>query len=857
MSQNRYEVLGKIADGGLGSVYKAYDRNLRREVALKRVRAETQEEIDKQAEQLFEEARTLSTLQHPHIVTIFDVGKDEEGAYIVMELLKGETLEDIIARGALNEYDFRELVTQSLEGMIAAHASGLIHLDIKPQNFMVIWLPSGKFQIKILDFGLAKITSQPTVQETDEDGAIMGSIYFMSPEQFERSPVDARTDLYALGCVYYYALTQHYPFQGETGPEVMASHMYHSLIPLSQLRPDLPPFIHLWIEWLISRLPDHRPQSASEAFEAFKAGQFPETLVIPEPVIPAPSTSSVPVATASGSQPTAPRPSRPGSTTGPLRPVAPRPTRPVPTITRPVQVGKLPGGKTQAIGGKTAPKPLAKPINIAAAAAPKHLKTSKSLPKWLTLGVPLGVALLVALIFGFQAMQSSKREARLNQLAQMNPPQGTIMDVNMLVAMLDDPEKSERAGSVLGKIEGVSAIEGSLSRAADRVSLNWAQKNLAIAISQRGVHDAVPGLIKQLGNAKEADTRNALWSALGKSAQIADVPDLLGVLARVSSEELRTAEFAILNACRSESDAKMRPAPVLQALRSNSGSDDVQAVLLRILGKLGGKDSLDELNKGLKSENLKIRNAAVTALGEWSNGVPLKSLLDLLSKEKSTSVRLSLFNAIGLLAAQSGDLPQQDISSALISTYSQTKDAREQLQIITLLGRVVDEGAIAFLQGIGAADAKRKQVADAALKSINDDLARVLTITDDGPLDIEKAVFTSGPLTRKDGVIINWLGMGDHVGWILKFEKAGIFEIKLSQSFSASTEGRYTLTLGKELFARSVDKTSSPTDFKTVTVGKATISKPGVYRLWIRPLEIARSESLMRLKEVSLTAAKN
>ena len=638
----------------------------------------------------------------------------------------------------------------------------------------------------------------------------------MSPEQFERSPVDARTDLYALGCVYYYALTQHYPFQGETGPEVMASHMYHSLIPISQLRPDLPPFIHLWIEWLISRLPDHRPQSASEAFEAFKAGQFPESLVIPEPVIPAPSTSSVPVATASGSQPTAPRPSRPGSTTGPLRPGAPRPTRPVPTITRPVQVGKLPGGKTQAIGGRTAPKPLAKPINIAAAAAPKHLKTSKSLPKWLTLGVPLGVALLVALIFGFQAMQSSKREARLNQLAQMNPPQGTIMDVNMLVAMLDDPEKSERAGAVLGKIDGVSTIEGALSRASDRVSLNWAQKNLAIAISQRGVHDAVPGLIKQLGSTKE-----------------------------------------VLNACRSESDARMRPAPVLQALRSNSGSDDVQAVLLRILGKLGGKDSLDELNKGLKSENLKIRNAAVTALGEWSNGVPLKSLLDLLSKEKSTSVRLSLFNAIGLLATQSGDLPQQDISAALISTYSQTKDAREQLQIITLLGRVVDEGAIAFLQGIGAADSKRKQVADAALKSINDDLARVLTVTDDGPLDIEKAVFTSGPLTRKDGVIINWLGMGDHVGWILKFEKAGIFEIKLSQSFSAATEGRYSLTLGKELFARSVDKTSSPTDFKTVTVGKATLSKPGVYRLWIRPLEIAPNESLMRLKEVSLTAAKN
>src|SRR5687767_10404884 len=226
MSQNRYEVLGKIADGGLGSVFKAYDRNLRREVALKRVRADSPEEAERQAEQLFEEARTISTLQHPHIVTVFDVGKDEEGAFIVMELLKGETLEDIIQRGALNEGDFRELVTQSLEGMIAAHATGLIHLDIKPQNFMVIWLPSGKFQIKILNFGLAKLASHPQAQDMDDEGAIMGSIFFMAPEQFERSPVDGRTDLYSLGCVYYFALTQHYPFQGETGPEVMASHMY-------------------------------------------------------------------------------------------------------------------------------------------------------------------------------------------------------------------------------------------------------------------------------------------------------------------------------------------------------------------------------------------------------------------------------------------------------------------------------------------------------------------------------------------------------------------------------------------------------------------------------------------------------
>ncbi len=416
MSQERYEVLGKLAEGGLGSVFKAYDRNLRREVAIKRVRADSPEQAEEQAEKLFAEARTISTLQHPHIVTVFDVGKDEEGAYLVMELLKGETLEDIIERGALNQVDFRELVSQSLEGMIAAHSTGLIHMDIKPQNFMVIWLPTGKFQIKILDFGLAKVSHTPTLQDTDEDGAVMGSIYFMAPEQFERSPVDARTDLYSLGCVYYFALTQHYPFQGETGPEVMASHMYHSFIPLSQLRPDLPPFISQWVEWLMNRLPDHRPPSAAEAHQVFMAGAFAS----------------------------APQIEAPGRATGPQRPSAPRPGSGRP--------GASPSGThSQQLVGRPVPRPIMRPVNIAAAAAPKHLQQKKkSLRKWLTVGLPLTIILVAGAVIGIQSFVQSQHDDRVNTISGAPPPfKGGPDDVMLLLGYLDkDPKISEAVGHV-------------------------------------------------------------------------------------------------------------------------------------------------------------------------------------------------------------------------------------------------------------------------------------------------------------------------------------------------------------------------------------------------------------------------
>ena len=135
-----------------------------------------------------------------------------------MELLKGETLDETVERGVLTAEDFKEVVYQTMEGLIAAQANNVIHRDIKPTNIMLIWQASGKFQLKILDFGLAKFSKAPSVQTMDQDDAVMGSIFFMAPEQFERAELDARTDLYQMGCVYYNALTGQYPFNGETAP---------------------------------------------------------------------------------------------------------------------------------------------------------------------------------------------------------------------------------------------------------------------------------------------------------------------------------------------------------------------------------------------------------------------------------------------------------------------------------------------------------------------------------------------------------------------------------------------------------------------------------------------------------------
>lgn len=268
----RYELLAPIAEGGLGVVFRARDTEMGREVAIKRIPADKLGGCGAAVDALIREARKQSAFQHPNIVAVYDYGVDNEGGFIVMELAQGETLEDVIMRGALTPRDFDALVCQTLDGISAVHAKGILHLDLKPENLMVHRLPEGGLQVKILDFGLAKSTPQVGGQAPKPGSGLVGSVYFMAPEQFERAPVDVRTDIYALGCLFYYALTQRHPFDGETKPQVMVAHLHPRTRPLATLRPDLPARTVQWVEWLINRAPANRPASVTEALRVYEEG---------------------------------------------------------------------------------------------------------------------------------------------------------------------------------------------------------------------------------------------------------------------------------------------------------------------------------------------------------------------------------------------------------------------------------------------------------------------------------------------------------------------------------------------------------------------------------------------------------
>lgn len=257
---DRYEVRGLLGSGGMSEVHRAWDSLLKQDVAIKIARGSG-------VTALLREAAALRRIDHPGVPRFIDVRHDADGAWLVMELVSGESLDAMVERSVLSETEFVMFATQLLDTIRAAHRVGVLHLDLKPQNVFVERMPDVGLRGKLLDFGIATI--EPAEAENSEP-PVMGSLFFMAPERFDRQPVDCRTDLYSAGCVFYFSLAGQHPFQGDVAAQVMVAHLRHIRRPLSELRPDIHPAIAGWIEWLMDRKPENRPASAKEALDDFR-----------------------------------------------------------------------------------------------------------------------------------------------------------------------------------------------------------------------------------------------------------------------------------------------------------------------------------------------------------------------------------------------------------------------------------------------------------------------------------------------------------------------------------------------------------------------------------------------------------
>ena len=227
----RYAVLSKIGAGGMADVYKGRDQMLNRYVAIKVLKKQYKED-ENFVRKFRSEAQAAAGLMHPNIVNVYDVGEDRGLNYMVMELVEGITLKEYIERkGRLSHKETISIAIQMCSGIGAAHASGIIHRDIKPQNIII----SKDGKVKVTDFGIAKAVTSNTVSTN-----AMGSVHYTSPEQARGGFSDQRSDIYSIGITLFEMVTGQVPFDGETTVEVAMKHLQQEITPPSELVPDIP-----------------------------------------------------------------------------------------------------------------------------------------------------------------------------------------------------------------------------------------------------------------------------------------------------------------------------------------------------------------------------------------------------------------------------------------------------------------------------------------------------------------------------------------------------------------------------------------------------------------------------------------
>lgn len=285
-----YEIVSLLGKGGMGEVYRAKDARLDREVAIKVLPAAYSNDPER-LHRFEQEARAAGRLNHPNVLTVYDVGLYQGAPYIVTELLEGHELRTLMREGAFPQRRALEHAHQIAKGLAAAHAKGIVHRDLKPENIFV----TNDGLLKILDFGLAKLKKPVSTRTADappgfttEPGIVMGTASYMAPEQIRGRQIDGRADVFALGVILYEMLSGKAPFSGDSDVEILGAILTRNPPELGETSAAIPPVLASVVQRCLEKDPEHRFQSASDL--AFALETLSSANPTPSAVKPVPSS---------------------------------------------------------------------------------------------------------------------------------------------------------------------------------------------------------------------------------------------------------------------------------------------------------------------------------------------------------------------------------------------------------------------------------------------------------------------------------------------------------------------------------------------------------------------------------------
>jgi serine/threonine protein kinase len=298
-----YEIVGQIGAGGMGEVYRAKDPRLNRDVAIKVLPASFSEDADR-LRRFEQEAKAAGVLNHPNITAVYDIGEDSSSGapYVVQELLEGETLRATLAGGKLSTRRATDYAMQIAHGLAAAHDKGIVHRDLKPENLFV----TKDGRIKILDFGLAKLTQPeggaaspltniPTETRGTEPGVVLGTLGYMAPEQVRGKSADARSDIFSFGAILYEMLSGRRAFHGDSAADTMSAILREDPPDLSATNQSVPPGLERIVRHCLEKNPEQRFHSAHDVAFALEALSQTSTPQVAAPLeAPAARTRRVP-----------------------------------------------------------------------------------------------------------------------------------------------------------------------------------------------------------------------------------------------------------------------------------------------------------------------------------------------------------------------------------------------------------------------------------------------------------------------------------------------------------------------------------------------------------------------------------